>query len=108
MQTKTKLKAGDFKKLNLPFENKLLAQPKEIRQRMSQGVAQFVYNLLSTVFNAGDTAPLVIDDIMSTSSFNPGPQTQRIEDPAQWTPDKIREKASEFDTDKGPEGDFDD
>ena len=27
-------KKGDYKNLNLPFENKLLAQPKEIRDRM--------------------------------------------------------------------------
>ena len=30
------LKAGDYKNLNLPFENKLLAQPGEIRERMAK------------------------------------------------------------------------
>ena len=105
---KNNLKAGDFKKLNLPFENKLMAQPREIRQRMSQGVETFVYRLLTDVFNAENTAAFVMEDIMTTASFDPGPQSRRMEDPTQWTPDKIREKASHIQSDKGPDGDFDD
>ena len=106
--SKNNLKGGDFKKLNLPFENRLLAQPREIRERMSQGVENFVYTLLTDVFNAKDTAPIVMEDIISAGSFDPGPQAERIETPAQWTPDKIRQKAAMFQTDKGPDGNFDD
>ena len=32
----------------------------------------------------------------------------RIEDPGEWTEEKIRVAASKIDSDKGPEGDFDD
>ena len=32
----------------------------------------------------------------------------RIEDPADWTEEKIRTAAAKIDSDKGPEGDFDD
>ncbi len=105
---KNKLKGGDFKKLNLPFEPRFLAQPRAIRERMSLGVERFVHTLLTEVFNAGDTAPIVMEDIISTGSFDPGPQAERIEDPAQWTLDKIHEKAALLQSDKGPEGDFDD
>jgi fructose/tagatose bisphosphate aldolase len=105
---KSKLTGGNFKKLNLPFENKFMAQPRDVRKRMAQGVEGFVYNLLTNIFNAGDTAELVLEDIIHTASCNPGPQGQRIEDPAQWTQDKILEKANLIQSDKGPEGDFDD
>lgn len=99
---------GGYKSLNLPFENKLLGQPKEIRERMCKRVEDFVYNLLVTVFNAGDTADLAVAAILEAGSFDPGPKAERIEDPADWTTEKIIAKAAELDTDKGPEGDFDD
>ena len=102
------LKGGNFKKLNLTFENRLLAQPREIRDRMVEDVEAFVYNLLTQVFNAQDTADIALDDILSTASHDPGPNSLRIEDPAEWTPEKIKEKAAQIDADKGPEGDFDD
>jgi fructose-bisphosphate aldolase, class II len=41
------LKKGDYKKLNLPFENKILGQAKDVRDRMAAGVEEFVYNLLT-------------------------------------------------------------
>ncbi len=66
------LKKGDYKKLNLPFESKLLAQPKAIRDRMSKRVEDFVYQMLMTVFNAGGTAPLAIDAILGANSYDPG------------------------------------
>jgi hypothetical protein len=71
-------------------------------------VENFVYNLLTTIFNAEDTATFVMEDIMTTASFDPGPQARRMEEPSQWTPDKIKEKASLIESDKGPDGDFDD
>ena len=102
------LKGGNYKKLNLPFENKLLGQPSDVRERMAKGVEDFVYDLLTNVFNAQDTAPLAIEAILNAGSHDLGPKGTRIEDPAEWTADKIREKASKIDSDKGPEGAFED
>jgi len=102
------LKAGNFKKLNLPFENKLLGQPQEIRERMIQRVENFIYNMLINVFNAQDTAQLAINAILAANTYDPGPKASRIEDPAEWTKEKIIEKAALISSDKGPEGDFDD
>ncbi len=101
-------KGGAYKKLNLPFENKIMGQPKEIRERMAKGVEEFVYDLLVNVFNAADTAPIAMDIILEKGSYDIGPKATRIEDPAEWTPEKIREKAKSLDSDKGPSGDFDD
>jgi fructose/tagatose bisphosphate aldolase len=102
------LKGGNYKKLNLPFENKLLGQPREVRERMSKGVENFVYDLLVNVFNTRDTAPLAIEAILSTGSHDLGPKVERIEDPAEWTESKIKERAAGISSDKGPAGDFDD
>jgi len=102
------LKGGDYKKLNLPFENRLLSQPKEVRERMAKGVEDFVYTLLTDVFNAGDTAQLGIEAILEAGSYDLGPKVGRIEDPAEWTEAKIKEKAAKLGPDKGPGGDFDD
>jgi len=102
------LKGGNYKKLNLPFENKLSRLPRDVRERVAKGVEDFVYDLLTNVFNANDTAPLAIQTIIEAGGCNPGPKASRIEDPADWTEDKIRERATALDGDKGPEGDFDD
>ena len=102
------LKGGNFKKLNLPFENKLLGQPREIRERMTNRVESFIYNMLVNVLNTKDTAPLAIEAILEANSYDPGPKTEKIEDPLQWTKDKIIERAGGISSDKGPEGDFDD
>ena len=101
-------KGGNYKKLNLPFENKIMAQPKEIRQRMEKDVEDFVYDLLVNVFNAKDTAPLAIETILEAGSYDIGPKAERIEDPDEWTEEKIRQKAKLITSDKGPSGDFDD
>jgi fructose/tagatose bisphosphate aldolase len=102
------LKGGNYKKLNLPFENKLLGQPREVRERMSKGVENFVYDLLVNVFNSRDTAPLGIEAILGAGSHDLGPKSERIEDPAEWTESKIKERAAGISSDKGPAGDFDD
>jgi len=102
------LKGGNYKKLNLPFENKLLGQAQTIRERMVKRVEEFIYNMLLNVFNAQDTALLAIEVILATGTYDPGPQTARIEDPAEWTPEKIVQQAATIESDKGPEGDFDD
>lgn len=101
-------KGGNFKKLNLPFENKLLGQPMEIRQRMIKRVEDFVYNMLVNVFNAENTASLAIEAILDTGSYASDPKAQRIEDPEKWTPEFIQKHAADISSDKGPAGDFDD
>jgi len=102
------LKGGNYKKLNLPFENKLLGLPREIRERMAKGVEDFVYDLLTHVFNAGDSASLGIEAILEAGTYDLGPKGKPIEDPAEWTEARIRERAATLNTDKGPSGDFED
>jgi hypothetical protein len=85
------LRGGDYKKLNLPFENRLLAQPQDIRERMVKGVEEFVYNMLVNVFNAEDTASIAIQEILSTGTYDSGSKANRIENPEEWTPAKIKE-----------------
>lgn len=102
------LKKGDYKKLNLPFENKLMGQPFEIRERMSKGVEDFVYNMLVNVLNSKDTAPLVLEAILKAGSYDPGPKAERIESPADWTTEAIQQKVSLISSDKGPQGNFED
>ena len=102
------IKGGNYKKLNLPFENQLLGQPAKIRARMAGRVEDFVYNMLTEVFNAGDTAPIAIEAVIEADSHDPGAKVGRIEDPAQWTPEKITARAAAIESDKGPDGDFED
>ncbi|HBF42897.1 MAG TPA: ketose-bisphosphate aldolase [Desulfobacteraceae bacterium] len=102
------LKGGNYKKLNLPFENRLHRLPRDIRERMAKGVEDFVYGLLIDVFNSQDTAPLAIDAILKAGSYDMGTKGSRIEDPAEWTDTKIRERAAGLNVDKGRAGDFDD
>lgn len=102
------IKGGNYKKLNLPFENKLLGQPQAVRDRMARRVEDFAYNMMVNVFNAEDTAMLAIEEILAAGSHDPGPKADRIEDPAGWTPDKIVERAKTIQGSGGPSGDFDD
>ena len=102
------IKGGNYKNLNLPFENKLLGQPREIRERMVRRVEEFAYNMIVNVFNANDTADLAIEAILKTDSHDAGAKGQPIENPADWTPDRIAEHAKLLHGDKGPKGGFDD
>jgi fructose/tagatose bisphosphate aldolase len=88
------LKKGDYKKLNLPFENKMHGLPRDVRDRMAKNVEDFVFELLTNVFNATDTAPLAVDAILKAGSYDPGAKATRIEDPAEWTESKIRERGT--------------
>jgi len=101
-------KKGDYKNLNLPFENKLLAQPKEIRDRMVKEVEDFAYKMMIEVFNAEDTAPLAIETILKAGSYDLGPKVLRMENPAEWTENKITERAACLGSDKEHAGGFDD
>jgi fructose-bisphosphate aldolase, class II len=102
------LSAGDYKKLNIIFDNKLLSQPMAIRERMAGRVEEFIYNMLENVLNARDTAPLAIEHILDTGTYDPGPKADRIENPDDWTAAKIIARAALIDSDKGESGDFDD
>ncbi|MFP4668655.1 MAG: class II fructose-bisphosphate aldolase [Desulfosalsimonas sp.] len=102
------LKKGDYKKLNLAFESRLLSQPRQVRERMSERVANFVYGMLADVFNCRDTAPIAIQEILDAGSYDPGPKAGKTENPQEWTPEKIREKAAEIKRDRGESGDFTD
>jgi fructose-bisphosphate aldolase class II len=102
------LKGGNYKKLNLPFENKLLGQSETIRERMVKRVEGFIYNMLVNVFNAQDTAPLAIDVILKAGTYDPGRKAERIENLDEWIPEKIVKRAASITSDKGTEGDFDD
>ena len=101
-------KKGNYKNLNLPFESKLLAQPREIRERMSRRVEDFAYKMMTEVFNAEGTAQLGVEAILAAGSHDLGPKAGRIEDPAEWTDAKLVERAKTLDADKGAKGDFDD
>ena len=102
------IKGGNYKKLNLPFENKLMGQPQAVRERMIKRVEEFIYNMLVNVFNAKDTASLAIKAILEAGTYDPGPKASRIEDPDEWTSEKIVRRAATIVSDKGPKGDFDD
>ncbi len=99
---------GNYKKLNLPFENLLLAQDRAVRDRMSKRVEEFVYNMLTSVFNAEGTASLAKELLLKAGSYDLGAKGKQLEDPADWSREKIIERAKTLDVDKGPEGDFDD
>jgi fructose-bisphosphate aldolase, class II len=101
-------KGGNYKKLNLPFENKLLGLPREIRERMEARVESFVYNMIANVFNAEDTADLAIAAILKAGTFDPGPKAERIVDPSEWTSEKIVQRAALIESNPDSDGNFDD
>lgn len=101
-------KGGNFKKLNLPFENILLGQSRDVRERMIKRVEDFVFNILVNVFNAEDSAEIAKELILEAGSYDLGGKAERIEDPLEWTEEKIRQRAKTLDVNVGPEGDFDD
>ena len=99
---------GDYKSLNLVFENRIMGQPRAVRERMARRVEDFVHTLLVSVFNAGDTARLGVEAILAAGSYDLGPTVGRIESPEEWTADKIRARAATITSDKGPAGNYDD
>ncbi len=101
-------RGGDYKKLNLPFENRLLGQSRAVRERMVKAVEDFVYYMLTDVFNSQDTAPLAMEDILRNNAYDPGPNAEQIEHPEQWTRENIIQKAQSLSGDKGVTGNFDD
>lgn len=101
-------KGGSYKSLNLAFENRIMGQPREVRERMAARVADFVYTMLVDVFNAGDSARYALDAIIQAGSHDMGPKAQGLEPPEEWTEEKIRQRAASLGGDKGPQGNFED
>lgn len=101
-------KGGNYKSLNLAFENRILGQPENIRNRMAKRVEDFIYNMIVNIFNGKDSAPLAIQKIIEAGSYNPGAKTARIEDPLQWTPEKISDRAASIISEEKAKGNFDD
>ena len=99
---------SDYKRLNLPFENYLLSLPIKVRDRITEGVSDFVYRLLTEVFNAQGTADMALELILEKGSHDMGFKTTRKEEPADWTVEEIRKRASQFSSDHRKAGDYDD
>ena len=79
------------------------------RARTSSTYRDFLLTFMMVeVFNSQDTADIVIDLIRESGSYDPGPKSERIEDPALWTKEKIIERAKPLSGEKGPKGNFDD
>jgi fructose/tagatose bisphosphate aldolase len=102
------LKGGGFKNLNLPMDNLLNAQERAVRERMCRRVEDFVYNILVNVFNAQGTAAIAKEIILAKGSEDMGKKAERKEDPADWTAEKIVERAKTLNINAGPEGNFED
>jgi fructose-bisphosphate aldolase class II len=101
-------KKGDYKNLNILFENRFVAQPAEIRMRMAKRVEDFACKMMTEVLNAQDTAPLAVEAILAAGSYDLKPKVGRLEDPGEWTDAKIIARAKSLSTDKGAKGHFDD
>jgi fructose/tagatose bisphosphate aldolase len=101
-------RGGNFKNLNLPMDNLLHGQARDVRLRMCGRVEDFVYNILVNVFNAQGTAAIAKDIILSAGSSDLGKKADRREDPADWTKDKIIERAKTLNVNAGPQGNFED
>ncbi len=101
-------KGGNYKNLNLPFENLLLAQQRAVRERMSKAVEEFVYTILTKVFNAEGTATLAKELLLKAGSYDLGAKGKQLEKQQDWTRELIIERAKSLDVDAGPQGDFDD
>jgi fructose-bisphosphate aldolase, class II len=101
-------KKGDYKNLNIVFENKMLAQPAAIRERMAKRVEDFAFKMMTEVLNGQDTAPLALEAIVAAGSYDLKPKVERSEDPDDWTEEKIIARATMLNTEKGAAGNFDD
>ena len=106
--TKNNWSLNDYKKFNLLFDTKFQAQPTEIRERMIRRVENFVYHLMTNVFNSANTADIALDLMAESGTPMPKAKARRIVNPDDWTPEKTTARAALLTPDKGPAGDFDD
>ena len=65
-------------------------------------------DLMVDVLNSGDTASLALEAILNAGSYDLGPKSSRIENPADWTREMIAERVKSLSCDKGPAGNFED
>ena len=101
-------RGGNFKNLNLPMDNLLHGQTRAVKERMCKRVEDFVYTILVDVFNAQGTASIAKEIILAKGSADMGRKAERQEDSADWTPEKIVERAKTLNINAGPAGNFED
>lgn len=101
-------RGGNFKNLNLPMDTLLHGQTRAVRERMCRRVEDFVYNILVHVFNAQGTASIAREIILAAGSMDLGKKADRRENPADWTKEKIIERAGTLNVNAGPQGNFED
>ena len=101
-------RGGNFKNLNLPMDNLLHGQTRAVKERMCKRVEDFVYTILVDVFNAQGTASIAKEIILAKGSADMGRKAERQEDSADWTPEKIFERAKTLNINAGPAGNFED
>jgi len=99
---------GDYKKLNIIFQQAMTEEPLNIQKRIIGGIVDFVQPLMRDVFGMGGTGHIVMEEIVKSQSYYSRRDVRRIEDPLQWTSEMINKKALAIDPDKGPAGDYDD
>jgi len=75
---------------------------------MSKRVEEFSYKMITEVLNSGDTAQLGIEALLKAGSHDVGPKGSLLESPADWTRERIIERAKSLTGDKGPGGNFED
>ena len=102
-------KGGNYKNLNLPFENLLLAQERAIRERMAGG-SRISSTICWSMSSTPRARPTIAKEIILA---RPAPMTwdrrpSGSRGPTEWTREKIIEKARALAGDKGPAGNFDD
>jgi fructose/tagatose bisphosphate aldolase len=101
-------RGGNFKNLNLPMDTLLHGQTRVVRERMCRRVEDFIYTILVNVFNAQGTAGIAKDIILAAGSADLGRKADRRENPADWTKEKIIERARTLNVNTGPQGNFED
>lgn len=104
-------KGGDYKKLSLPFDNRIMALSEDVKIAMASRVENFAYKLMTDVFGSQDSAPTVIDSILAANTYAPDP-TIHVTDFVRhndWSEEYIRTQGAIIDQyAEEIEGDFDD
>ncbi len=94
-------KSGDYKKLNLPFHEKILAEPREVVDRIVDEVAWWAERFIKA-FGAEGSAEKVLEVISRRNDSNASPDRKIAGARADFGPGKAPGRA------KGGEGDFSD
>lgn len=94
-------KSGDYKKLNLPFHEKILAEPEPIVARIVDEIAEWGKRFIRA-FGAEGTAEKVLEVVSRRSDHNASPERVVRSPRMKYGPAEAPNRA------KGSEGDFDD